>query len=124
MNVDFTTWAKRTHFRFATCMFFTNTGNDRCVEVYLDEIATAAYKACTEVARALRLNAGGLDPAYFIGHLISTTLAHEWLHEEVKLEERPARWATEQLEAALFVADWPVTHQRRETCGGDVAFAT
>ena len=38
MNFDFTTWAKRTKFTFATCMLFTRTDED-CVEVHLDEIA-------------------------------------------------------------------------------------
>ena len=42
-NFDFTTYPKRTLFTFATCLFFTRRGTDY-VEVYLDEIATAAFR--------------------------------------------------------------------------------
>jgi len=62
MNFDFTTWAKRTKFTFATCMFFTRSDDD-CVEVYLDEIAVRfRNKHEAEVERLF------VVPADYCGH--------------------------------------------------------
>jgi hypothetical protein len=105
MIYDYTTYSKRQKFAFATCMFFTRR-EDNCVEVYLDEIAAAACRANDEVAAKLGLEPADLDVVEFIGHLISSSVVHEWLHFEENTEERSARFATEQLEAALTKENW------------------
>jgi hypothetical protein len=106
MLFDFTTYSKRKKFTFATCMFFTRRDDDY-TEVYLDEIASAAYQANAETERILGIAPGDLDVIEFIVHLISTSVVHEWLHEEANLEERPVRFATEQLDKILTDHDWP-----------------
>jgi hypothetical protein len=105
MIYDYTTYSKRQKFAFATCMVFTRRENDY-VEVYLDEIAAAACRANDEVAARLRLKPADLDLVTLIGHLVSTSVVHEWLHFEENAEERSACFATEQLEAALTKENW------------------
>lgn len=110
MIYDFKTFAERQKFKFATCLFFTCSDDD-FVEVYLDEIARAVFKA-RETERAFGLNSGDLgDPHDLIVLLISTSLVHEWLHHQAGLDEAPVAFATEQLQNALIYPDWPRTHQ-------------
>jgi len=108
MIYDFKTFADRQKFKFATCLFFT-CGDDDLVEIYLDEIATAAFKSVRETEKALGLNPGDLgDPYDLIMLLISTSLVHEWLHHEGGLDERSVGFATEHLQNAVVEQDWPV----------------
>jgi len=107
MIYDFKTFAERQKFKFATCLLFTCSDDD-LVEVYLDEIATAAFKSASETEKAFGLNPGDLgDPYDLIILLISTTVVHEWLHREPRLDESPVAFATEQLQNALVESDWP-----------------
>jgi hypothetical protein len=109
MIFDFTTYAKRDFYKFATCLFFTRSEGDR-VEVYLDEIATAVYKAADENARLFGLGPvqpSALEPSNLIMLLISTCVVHEWLHHEQNLEERPVVYATEHVLHGLTDPEWP-----------------
>ena len=63
MIYDFKTFPERQKFKFATCLFFT-CGDDDLVEVYLDEIATAAYKSVRETEKAFDLKPGDLGDPY------------------------------------------------------------
>lgn len=109
MILDFTTYTRRELYKFATCLFFTRSENDR-VEVYLDEIATAAFKAAEENARLFGVGpvqADALEPSKLITLLISTCIVHEWLHYEMKLEEHPVVFATDHVLHALTDPEWP-----------------
>jgi len=107
MIYDFTTYAHRELYKFATCIFFTRSENDR-VEVYLDEIAAAAFEAKRRLIHVFGLNAEKFsDPVGLIVPMIADAVVHEWLHHEIDLDERPARFASEQLYAALLDKTWP-----------------
>jgi hypothetical protein len=101
LSYDFTTYPQRQKFTFATCQFFTRGAPDR-IEVYLDEIATAAYQANTEAERVLGIAPGGLDLTNFISYLIAGSIVHEWLHSVEGLEERQVAFATDDLEKAVL----------------------
>jgi len=111
---DFKTFGERQKFKFATCLFFT-CGDDDLVEVYLDEIATAAFKSVRETEEAFGLNPGDLgDPHDLILLLISTSVVHEWLHHEIGLDECSVGFATEQLQNALVEPDWPCERAEKQ----------
>ena len=94
---DFTIYAQRELYKFATCIFFTRSEDDR-VEVYLDEIATAAFDARRQLIHHLSLKAEEVGEPYgLIVLLIADVVVHEWLHHEAHLEEKAARFASEQL---------------------------
>jgi len=105
---DFTTYAQRELYKFATCMYFIRREGDH-VEVYLDEIATAAFVA-TERNQKLfsvgRVPLDALDPCNLTMLLLSCSVVHEWLHYEADLEEKPVQFATEQLLHALTNPYW------------------
>jgi len=99
---DFTTYAKRELYKFATCILFTRSKDDR-VEIYLDEIATAAFEAEHRLIHHLGLEAKEVaDPCDLIVLIIAGAVVHEWLHHEAHLEEKTARFATDQLYEAFL----------------------
>ena len=107
MIFDFTTFRNRTKFKLATCIFFTNRESD-FVEVYLDEIAAAAFQSAEETERLLGLKPGVLGSTYKLLYLlISTSIVHEWLHHEIGLEEKCVGFAEEQVQNALINSNWP-----------------
>jgi len=94
---DFTTYAQRKLYKFATCILFTRSEDDR-VGVYLDEIATAAFEAIHRLIHHFGLKSKMVaDPCGLIVLLIAGAVVHEWLHHEAHLEEKAARFASEQL---------------------------
>jgi hypothetical protein len=104
---DFTTYAQRELYKFATCIFFTRSQDDH-VEVYLDEIATAAFDAKRKLIMSLGLSPDHIpEPYELIGMMISEAIIHEWVHHEENLEEKPARFASDQLHRALTLPEWP-----------------
>jgi hypothetical protein len=99
---DFTTYAQRELYKFATCILFTRSEDDR-VEVYLDEIATAAFEAKHRLIQDFGLKPKTIaDPCDLIVLLIAGAVVHEWLHHEAHLEEKAARFASEQLYDAFL----------------------
>jgi hypothetical protein len=99
---DFTTYAQRELYKFATCIFFTRSKDER-VEIYVDEIATAAFEARRRLICRFGLKPKIVpDPYDLIVVLIAGAVVHEWLHHEAHLEERAARFASEQLYEALL----------------------
>jgi len=109
---DFTTYARRKLYKFASCTVFTRSGNDR-VEVYLDEIAAAALDVKHRVMHEFGLNENDVSvPAELlipaiIPTMIADAVVHEWLHHEVGLDEKPTCFASEQLRRALLDESWP-----------------
>jgi len=99
---DFTTYGQRELYKFAACILFTRSRDDR-VEVYLDEIATAAFEAKHRLVHHLGLKPKTVaDPSDLIVLLIAGAVVHEWLHHEAHLEEKAARFASEQLYEAFL----------------------
>jgi hypothetical protein len=99
---DFTTYAQRELYKFATCIFFARSKDER-VEIYLDEIATAAFEATRRLIHRFGLNPKIVaDPYDLIVILIAESVVHEWLHHEAHLEERGAEFAGEQLHQAFL----------------------
>lgn len=108
MIFDFTTSAQRKLYTFGTCLSFTR---EDVVEIYLDEIATAAFKSVAKIVQLAGVEtiANIVDPRELTTLFISITLVHEWLHHEIGLDESPVAFATEQLQNALIDSDWPRT---------------
>jgi hypothetical protein len=99
---DFTTYAQRGLYKFATCIFFTRSKDER-VEIYVDEIATAAFEARRRLNHRVGLKPKIVaDPYDLIVLLIAGAVVHEWLHHQADLEEKAARFASEQLYKALL----------------------
>jgi len=99
---DFTTYAQRKVYKFAACMFFTRSKDDR-VEVYLDEIATAAFEAIHRLIHHFGLKSKMVaDPSDLVVLLIAGAVVHEWLHHEAQLEEEAVRFASEQFYQAFL----------------------
>jgi hypothetical protein len=113
LNWDFTTYRQRELYKFASCFFFTRSEDDR-VEIYLDEIATAAFDARRRLIHQLSLKAQEFGEPYdLIVLLIADAVVHEWLHHEAHLEEKVARFASEQLNRAFSEAHARRTRVRR-----------
>jgi hypothetical protein len=94
---DFTTYRQRELYKFAACIFFTRSKDDR-VEIYLDEIATAAFDARHRLIHHFGLKPKEVAKPYdLIVLMIAGAVVHEWLHHETHLEEKAARFASEQL---------------------------
>ena len=99
---DFTTYSQRRLYKFSTCILSTRSEDDR-VEVYLDEIATAAFEAERRVIHHLGLEAKKVpDACDLVVLMIAEAVVHEWLHHEAHLEEKAARFASEQLYQAFL----------------------
>jgi len=99
---NFTTYAQRELYKFATCLTFTRSESDR-VEVYLDEIATAAFAATRRLIHRFGMKPKMVaDPCDLIVLLIAEAAVHEWLHHEAHLEEKAARFASEKLHQAFL----------------------
>ena len=85
---DFTTYSQRRLYKFSTCILSTRSEDDR-VEVYLDEIATAAFEAERRVIHHLGLEAKKVpDACDLVVLMIAEAVVHEWLHHEAHLEEK------------------------------------